>query len=118
MASMTKIAGSGSESGSTSQKILNFFKLLIDEKKREKACFLHGWLVLYEPLLHLCIQGEEAQTLRSPTPKSKFLLPSYVPYSEAVFRIRIRKVLGSRIRTLPSTSKTIPSVWGVTSSVF
>jgi hypothetical protein len=53
---------------------------LIDEK-REKACFLHGWFVLYEPLLHLCIQGEEAQTLCSPTPKTKFLIP-------AVFQIR------------------------------
>jgi hypothetical protein len=62
------------------RKIFQFFSLLVDEK-REKACFLHGWFVLYEPLLHLCIQGEEAQTLRSPTPKRKKIL---VP---AVFRI-------------------------------
>jgi hypothetical protein len=76
----------------------NVGKLLIDEK-REKACFLHGWLVLYKPLLHLCIQGKEAQTLRSPTPKrKKLLVPAAVlgtgTYLEAVFRIRIRKCLG------------------------
>jgi hypothetical protein len=77
-------------------------------RKKEKACFLHGWFVLYEPLLHLCIQGEEAQTLRSPTPKGKiFLVPDPEvlgsPGSGAVIICRYP----DRIRVLASTSKKI-----------